>query len=77
MLNKIICLSVCLSEGHMSYYRTNRGADILGNVIVLGQITFYLINKLLVNIHLILFIIDKMSSRAAFGPWAEVWRPLT
>ena len=43
---------------------------------------FYQISKFLVNIHIlfiidiILFIIDKMTSRAALHPRVVVWRPL-
>jgi len=38
------------SEGHISYYTTVRGLDILRNVIVLGYFPFYQINKFFVNI---------------------------
>jgi len=34
----------------MSYYRTIQGQDIIGNVIVLGCVTFYHINKFVVYI---------------------------
>jgi len=34
-----------LSEGRVSFYATVRGPDILRNVIVLGYVTFYQINK--------------------------------
>jgi len=38
-----------LSEGHISYYTTVRGPDILRNVIVSGYVAFYQINKCFVN----------------------------
>jgi len=37
-----------LPEDHISYYTTYRGPGVLLNVIVLGYVTFYHINKLLV-----------------------------
>jgi len=68
-----------LSEGHISYYRTYRGPDVLRNVIVLGYVAFYPINKLLV---IVFYRLTKclrgqgeMASRAAFGPRVIVWRP--
>jgi len=48
-----------------SYYTPVRGPDVVHNVIVSGYVTLYQINTLCVNI--LLFIIDKMSSRAGFG----------
>jgi len=40
--------------------------------------TFYEINKLFVNISIIIFfIVKEMTSRAGFGPQAVVWRPLS
>jgi len=41
-------LQTFLSDGHICYYRTVRGADILRNVIVSGYVTFYQFNKILV-----------------------------
>ena len=38
-----------LSEGHISYYTTVRGPDILRNVVVSEYVTFYQINKRFVN----------------------------
>ena len=62
-------LQTFLSEGHINYYTTVRGPDILRNMIVSGYVAFYKINKCFVNISS--FIIDKMASRAV------VWRPLS
>jgi len=36
---------VFLSEGHISYYTLVPGPDILRNVIVVGYVTFFQINK--------------------------------
>jgi len=63
-----------LSKGHINCYAIFRGPDTLHNVIVLVYVTFCKINKFLWRY--IFFIIDKMSSRAGFGPWVVVWRPL-
>jgi len=38
-----------LSEDHISFYTPVRGLDILPNVIVLGYVTFYQINKCFVK----------------------------
>jgi len=52
-------LQTSLSEGHISYYTTVRGPDVLCNVIVSKYATFYQINKCFVNI--LYFAIEKMS----------------
>jgi len=52
---------IILFEGHLSYYTTVRGPDVLRNVIGLGYLTFIQINKFFVNNF---FTIDKMSPRA-------------
>ena len=44
------CLQTFLSEGHISYYTTVRGPDILRNVVVSDYVTFYQINKSFANI---------------------------
>jgi len=54
-----------LSEGHISYYTTVRGPDILRNVIASGYLTFYQINKCFVQV--LFFVIVKMSS----GPFCN------
>ena len=43
-------LQIFLLEGHISYYTTVRGRDLLRNVIVSWFVTFYRINKFLVKI---------------------------
>jgi len=43
-------VSTFLSEGHISYYTTVRGLDILRNAIVSGYVTFCQINNFFVNI---------------------------
>jgi len=57
-----------LGTTDISGYTIFRVRDALHNV------TVYLINKFLKRY--LFFIIDKMSSRAGFGPWTVVWRPL-
>jgi len=42
-------LQTFLSKGHISYYTTVRGPEILRNVIVSGYLTFRQINKFFVN----------------------------
>jgi len=70
-------LQMFLSEGHLSCYRTIRGPDILGNVIVLGYVTFYRSNKSFVCIWFFHFINkpslrpDEMASRIRFGLWVQ------
>jgi len=49
-----------LSEGHISYYTTVRGPDILRNVIVSGYDLFYQINKFFVNTSFVLSFIQQM-----------------
>jgi len=39
-----------LPEGHVSYYTTLSGPDILHNVIVTGCVTFYQMNKYFLNL---------------------------
>ena len=72
-------LQTFLSKGHISYYRTFRGTDVLRNAVVLGCYILP-INKILVIFfhHLIKWLRgpDGMASRAAFVPRAVVWRPL-
>jgi len=59
-----------LSEGLISCYTTVRRLDILHDVIVLGYVKFYQINKFFVNIIIKMsFRPDEMTSRAV------VWRP--
>jgi len=54
-----------LSEGHISYYTTVRGSEILRNLIVSGCVKFYQINECFVQI--LFFIIVKMSSRVGWS----------
>jgi len=61
-------LQTFLSEGHIIYYTTVRGLDILSSVVVSGHVVFYQFNKCSVN--KLFFIIDKVASRAV------IWRPL-
>ena len=67
-------LQTYLSEGHISYYRTYRGPGVLRNVIVLGYVTFYQINKISeIFFHDLTKWLrgpDEMALRAV------VWRPL-
>ena len=66
-----------LSEGHINYYTTIRGPDILRNVIVSGYVRFYHIyrHKCFVNTVYYFSIIDKISSRAGWDGF--VCRSLT
>jgi len=51
-LTKDLCrtgVSNFFIRGHISYYTTVRGSDILRNVILSGYVTFYQIKKLFVN----------------------------
>jgi len=59
---------IILSEGHLSYYTTVRGPDVLRNVIGLGYLTFIQINKFFVNNF---FTIDKMSPRAGWNGFGD------
>ena len=55
-----------------------REPDILRIVFDSAYATFYEINKLFVNISIIIFfIVKEMTTRAGFGPQAVVWRPLS
>jgi len=66
-----------LSDGHKSYYTKDRGLNILRDVIVLGYVTFYQINKVF---HKYIFSLltkclrgpCEMALRAGFFPWAAV-----
>ena len=65
-------LQTVLSEGHISYCTTVRGADILRNVILSGYVTFHEIN--IFSYIYYVFIIDKMSSRAEWNGYAgRIW----
>jgi len=44
-------LQTFLSEGHISYYTTVRGPDILHDVIVSGFVTFYQINEFFLKLY--------------------------
>jgi len=55
-------LQTFLYEGHISYYSTVRGPDILHNVIVQGYVTVYEIKKFFVVT--LFFPIGKMPLRA-------------
>jgi len=68
-------VSKFFSEGHISYYTTVRGPDILRNAIVSEYVTLYQINKFFVNILYCFFITDKMASRATFCLRSVVWIP--
>ena len=58
-------------RGHISYYSTVRGLDILHNVIVSGNVTFCQINKFF---FILFFVIGKMSSWAAWNGFAgRIW----
>jgi len=71
---------ILLNEGHMSYFSTVRGPDILHNVIVSGNVTFYQMNKFFVITLLLLARClhgpDEIVSQAGFGSRAVAWRPL-
>ena len=75
-------LQTFLSKGHISYYTSVRGPDILRNVIVLGYLTLHQINKFFVNILFFHYWQSvstsrtKLALRTGFGPRAVVWTPL-
>jgi len=49
MILHVRALQTFLSGGHISYFTTVRGPDVLRNVIVSGYVTIYQINKFFVN----------------------------
>jgi len=68
------CLQTFLSEGHICYYATVRGPDILHNVIVSGYVTFYKVKKnfvIMLSFHCYCSI---MSPRARWNGFAgRIW----
>jgi len=63
---------LALSQRGVKSYQSKAGLLIRLNVIISRYITFCRINKLFENY----FLINKMASRAVFGPRAVVWRPV-
>jgi len=55
-------LQTLLSEGHIIFYTTVLGRDILRNVIVSGYVTIYQANIFFVN--MLFFVVDKATLRA-------------
>ena len=63
-----------LSDGHISYYTTLRGLDILRNVIVSEYATFNQINKFFVNISVFHFWQTGFASRMKWLRRPEIAR---